>query len=373
MVKDAEWSKTLVWKGQRLFLYFLLLLLVPATYYRDKEVVPVGRRLATTAMAVRRTEVDERGDDRYREVLAYLPVTLRTLLEQIPAHITRQVWEIRVRQDRPLSVVTGQGNIFVDKAGRLVADPHAAYRVSRDECHLALQLMTKSSLYVVEDNLRAGFLTLPGGHRVGVAGTAFVEDHQVKAVRQVSQFNIRIAREVPGAASPVLPHLFDASGHLLSTLVISPPACGKTTMIRDIARQLSWGCPGKWRSYRVVIIDERSEIAACWQGTPQNDVGPCTDVLDGYPKPNAAMLAIRSLSPEVLVTDELGAETDAAAVSAAGVAGISVIASIHAATLEDVRRRPGGRQLLAAGVFRRLVTLSQRKGPGSLENVEILQ
>ena len=125
--------------------------------------------------------------------------------------------------------------------------------------------------------------------------------------------NIRLAREVMEAASPILPTLINGEGRFQSTLVVSPPGCGKTTLIRDIARQLSWGKPGSWLRHTVAIVDERSEIGAVWHGEPQTDCGPCTDVLDGYPKVEGTLVAIRALAPDVLVTDELGTAEDASA------------------------------------------------------------
>ncbi|NMB12990.1 MAG: stage III sporulation protein AA, partial [Firmicutes bacterium] len=224
----------------------------------------------------------------------------------------------------------------------------------------------------VEDKLLQGFLTLPGGHRVGLVGTGYVEQGELQAVRDIGQFNIRIARELPGVATPILPALLDREGRFRSTLIISPPGCGKTTLIRDMARQLSWGNSGYWQRHTVTIVDERREIAAVWQGVPQTDCGPCTDVLDGYPKTEGIMMAIRALASDVLVTDELGTTADAMAIVEAGAAGIAVLASIHGDSFEDVQKRAGGRILVESGLFKCLVILSRRRGPGTLEKVQYL-
>ncbi|NLY51707.1 MAG: stage III sporulation protein AA [Firmicutes bacterium] len=280
--------------------------------------------------------------------------------------------EIRIRQGRPLALVTNSGVVFVSRAGKPELDPLKGYRVSGQDCRLTLQLMTRSSVYMVEDKLVQGFLTLPGGHRVGVVGSGYVEQGRLQAVRDLGQLNIRLAREVPEAAAPILPSLVDGEGRFQSTLVISPPGCGKTTLIRDIARQLSWGKPGSWPRHTVAVVDERSEIGAVWQGEPQTDCGPCTDVLDGYPKVEGIAVAIRALAPDVLVTDELGTVEDASAVVEAAAAGIAVLASIHGDSWEAVQKRPGGRLLAENRIFRRLVILSRRRGPGTVEKVQVL-
>ncbi|NMB44971.1 MAG: stage III sporulation protein AA [Firmicutes bacterium] len=308
----------------------------------------------------------------YDHVLNYIAGSLRDILGRIPDEIKQAVLEIRIRQARPLVLVTNSGMVFVSAAGQPTNEPQRGYRVTTEECRMTLQVMTRASVYMVEDKLLQGFLTLPGGHRVGVSGTGYVEQGTLQALRDVGQFNIRIAREMPGVAAPILPTLLDCDGWFQSTLIISPPGCGKTTLIRDIARQLSWGKPGYWPRHMVAIVDERSEIAAVWQGEPQTDSGPCTDVLDGYPKTAGIMVAMRALAPHVLVTDELGTEVDARAVVEAGAAGIAVLASIHGDSWENVQKRTGGQILAASGLFRYLVILSRRRGPGTLEKVQRL-
>lgn len=307
----------------------------------------------------------------FSQVLSYVASSLRMPLGRLSPSVQRDVLELRIRQARPLALVNSQGIAFVSPDGQLMADPKEGYHVTEEECRLTLQLMTRSSLYMVQDQLLQGFITLHGGHRVGISGTAFVEEGDALAIRHMGQFNIRIAREVQGVAATLLPSLVDDQGRILSTLIVSPPGCGKTTLIRDIARQLSWGAGGVVR-HNVVIVDERSEIAASWQGEPQMDVGPCTDVLNGYPKTSGIMLAIRAMAPDVLITDELGTTNDAEAIIEAMAAGIPVVASIHGDSWENVQLRPGGCLLARHGIFRRLVVLSRRRGPGTIEKIETL-
>jgi stage III sporulation protein AA len=308
----------------------------------------------------------------YDHVLNYIAGSLRDILGKAPSELKSQALEIRIRQSRPLALVTPAGLVFICPSGEPAMEPKQGHEVTAEECRLTLQVMTRSSVYMVEDQLLQGFLTLPGGHRVGVFGTGYVEKGELQVVRDIGQFNIRIARELPGVAAPILPTLLDRHGRFRSTLIVSPPGCGKTTLIRDIARQLSWGKSGYWPRHTVSIVDERSEIAAVWQGVPQTDCGPCTDILDGYPKTEGIMMAIRALAPDVLVTDELGTTADAMAVLEAGTAGIAVLASIHGDSFENVQKRAGGRLLVKSGLFECLVILSRRRGPGTLEKVQHL-
>lgn len=172
----------------------------------------------------------------------------------------------------------------------------------------------------MEEELRKGFITIPGGHRIGLAGRTVLSGGGVEHLRDITGFNVRIAREVPGIADGVLPYLLDKGRQrMMHTLILSPPQHGKTTLLRDLARQISLGELGKREGIRpglkVGIVDERSEIAGSRRGVPAFDVGPRTDVLDGCPKAEGMMMMIRSLSPDVLIADEIGRPEDAEAVT----------------------------------------------------------
>jgi stage III sporulation protein AA len=195
------------------------------------------------------------------------------------------------------------------------------------------------------------------------------EGGRIRTLKPVASLNIRIAREVPGAADALLPQLV-RGGRFLSTLLISPPQAGKTTMLRDLVRQLSTGVPRlRLPGLKVGLVDERSEVAGCYLGVPQRDVGPRTDVLDGCPKAEGLMLLIRSLSPQVVAADEVGRPEDAQALMEALHAGVAVLATAHGSCLADVRRRPAMAELLRAGAFERAVLLGRSRGPGTVEAV----
>jgi stage III sporulation protein AA len=231
-----------------------------------------------------------------------------------------------------------------------------------------LEMLTNHSLYTFEEQLKRGFITIAGGHRVGLSGRTILENGRVKQIRDVSSFNIRIARAVMGVGKPILPFLFDPKAlSIHHSLVLSSPQQGKTTLIRDLARMISkgeWGLHGSagssLKGVKVGVIDERSELAACVKGIPRFDLGPRTDVMDGCPKAEGMMMMIRSLSPEVLVVDEIGRPEDADAIHEAMHAGIRVLATAHAGNLSDARRRPVLKELIAEGMFARFVVLGRR-------------
>lgn len=288
---------------------------------------------------------------------------LATLATRLPPG--RTIQEIRIREKRPLEVVWGSGHAFVTAEGTTCRQTEQAYCPTRQDCALLLEMLTQHSMYTFEEELKRGYITIQGGHRIGLSGRTVVEQGSVKYIKDVSGFNIRLAKEWKNAAARVLPFLLaPRTGQVLRTLIVSPPQLGKTTLVRDMARLLSEGIPigegfSAPRAFKVGIVDERSEIAACVRGVPTFDVGPRTDVLDGCPKAEGMMMMIRSMSPEVLIADEIGRDEDAAAVHEALHAGISVIATAHGRDVNDVKRRPILKDLAAEGVFERFVVLSR--------------
>lgn len=204
---------------------------------------------------------------------------------------------------------------------------------------------------------------------MGLAGQVILQGNDIKMMKDFSGICFRVAREVINCAQTLLAQICTGShGTAVNTLIISPPRCGKTTVLRDLARLLSLGSKLS-RGQNVVIVDERSEIAGCYRGVPQLDVGPRTDVLDSCPKALGMMMAIRSLSPQVIITDEIGSRQDLQAINDCVNAGVAVITSIHAENLEDVKKRPLLNELLNSGVFKTLVVLSRRNGPGRVEEI----
>jgi stage III sporulation protein AA len=313
----------------------------------------------------------------YASIEYILPKAVQTALALLPTAIKAVLEEIRIRENRPLEIVYNGRYAFVSAKGDLCVQSSEAIHPTRAECGKLLDLLTNHSVYSYEEELKRGFIAIAGGHRVGLAGRTVLEHGHVKFIRDVSSFNIRIAREVLDCGRKILPALLDplhSSVH--HTLVISPPQKGKTTLIRDLARLISygyWPAITSWRGLKVGIVDERSELAACIRGVPTFDVGPRTDVLDGCPKAEGMMMMIRSMSPDVLVVDEIGRREDAEAIHEAVHAGIRIIATAHGKDLNDIRSRPVLRQLVADEVFTRYVVLHTKEGTPAVLSVSDAQ
>ncbi|HZG85114.1 stage III sporulation protein AA [Paenibacillus sp.] len=312
-------------------------------------------------------------------VLQWLPGSVRAVLGRVSGEWPDRAEEIRIREGRPLELVASNDYAFVGPDGRTTRQPEGAFRPSRDDCLKLLDRVTNHSVYTMEEQLRRGYITVPGGHRIGLSGRAVLDRGAIRTLQQIGGFNVRIAREARGCAAGVVPLLWNAEARRPHhTLIVSPPQRGKTTLLRDAARLLS---AGGWadgagfggeradRARKVGIVDERSEIAALVDGRPSFDVGPRTDVLDGCPKAEGMMLMIRAMSPEVLVVDELGRPEDAEAVLEALHAGIAVLATAHGRDLADVRGRPSLAPLFEAKVFGRIVTLTPSGPTGAVLDV----
>ncbi|NGM81638.1 stage III sporulation protein AA [Paenibacillus sp. 7124] len=298
--------------------------------------------------------------------LQIFPEKVKAALSRLPLPLLETVEEIRIREGRPLEINYGGKYHFVDEAGRLTLEPEEAYKPNREDSHRMLDLISNHSLYTMEEELRKGFITIPGGHRIGLAGRTVLSSGSVGHLRDIGGFNVRIAREIPGVADRILPLLLDDSRRrVMHTLILSPPQHGKTTLLRDLARQISAGSAGdSWRrpGLKVGIVDERSEIAGSRKGVPSFDIGPRTDVLDGCPKAEGMMMMIRSLSPDVLIADEIGRPEDAEALTEALHAGITVLAAAHGREVSELALRPGLGRIIELGVFERYVILRRAAG-----------
>lgn len=304
-----------------------------------------------------------------KQIYPYLPPAVSMLLDKTTANLIGQVNEIRLRVNQPLMLVLTENDVWLTNEGQPAKKAADAYLCSRDDIMRSLQIMSRNSIYALEKELQQGFLTLAGGHRVGLAGQAIVENDRIKTLKNICSLNIRIAREIKGCADGLMPYLF-AGPIIANTLIISPPRCGKTTVLRDIARQLSLGVPSlKFAGTQVGLVDERSEIAACIDGVPSMDLGCRTDVLDGCPKAQGMLMLIRSMSPGAIITDELGRKEDAEALQEAVHAGVPVIASVHGRSLKDIANRPYIGELIAKGWFERFIILSRTPYPGTIEEI----
>ncbi|BBB92906.1 MAG TPA: stage III sporulation protein AA [Methylomusa anaerophila] len=304
------------------------------------------------------------------QICSVLAPRIAEIVEKLRDNVLYKISEIRLRVGQPLLIVLDTKDIMVGLDGQPVVSLDKAYHCSNDDIKRTFQMISRNSLYALEEELRSGYVTISGGHRVGLTGQAIMENGNLKAMKHINALNFRIAREIPGNGENIIHYLLRNKKQVLNTLIISPPRCGKTTLLRDLIRLISMGVPQlNFIGVQVGIVDERSEVAACCDGVPSFDLGPRTDVLDACPKAGGMLMLIRAMSPAVIATDELGRAEDAEAVKEAVNAGVSVIASVHGYDVENIRCRPYVSQLIEEKVFHRYVVLSSRLGPGTIEKI----
>ncbi|MGE8204482.1 stage III sporulation protein AA [Heyndrickxia sp. NPDC080065] len=290
-------------------------------------------------------------------ILAFLPKHISNKISELPTPILNNMEEIRIRVNRPIEVTTRGKPYFLP------------YLVSEQDAEQLINKLANFSFYTLEEELKKGYITISGGHRVGLAGKVILENGSVKAIRNLASFNIRIAREKIGAAEPYIPILYKEN-RWVHTMIIGAPQTGKTTLLRDIARLISSGNEKrKIPPFKVGIVDERSEIAGCVRGIPQLEFGPRIDILDACPKAEGMMMLIRSMSPDVLIVDEIGREEDSIAIMEAANAGITLIMTTHGNSYEDIKKRPILKQIIETHIFENFIELSRAGGPGTIKKI----
>ena len=239
--------------------------------------------------------------------------------------------------------------------------------VEQESFQETLDYISEYSLYAYENELKQGFITVEGGHRVGMAGQVVIENGKVKNLKQISSMNIRIAHEILDCANVVFPYI-TKNKSLCHTLIVSPPQCGKTTLLRDLIRQISNG--NQWiKGCNVGVVDERSEIGGCYLGVPQNQLGIRTDILDCCPKAEGMLMLIRAMAPQVIAVDEIGSFEDVHAIEYAMHSGCKMIATVHGKSMEEIRKKPLFEQLIKDRRFERYIVLGNRNRIGEVEGI----
>ena len=266
-----------------------------------------------------------------------------------------RIREIRMRCRKPVVVITDKGAEFLTSGGRLTPlYSELCVKTDEKEINDVFKRMCNYSVHSFGDGINKGYITLAGGHRAGVAGTAVAEKGQITAVRDISAINLRIAREIKGAANGIYKSEF--SEGLKSVIVAGPPSSGKTTVLRDLIRQLSGAERGRF--HKTFVCDERGELAACVSGIEQNDMGINSDILTSYPKHESIMIGLRSFSPDIIICDEVATGDEVRAIETGVNSGVHFALSIHARDERELKSKPLLRKLLETGVFSDVILLS---------------
>ncbi len=284
-------------------------------------------------------------------IFPYLKEDWIVILKNQPQELLKNATELRFRLGKGCSISCGEGNYMVE-----------GIKISFQDMEYLLEKVCQGAAFQFEKQMENGYIPLPEGHRVGICGS-FVENEQGKIrISDLSSMNFRICRDVKGIAEQLLPKLL-CEGKFCSTLIVSEPCGGKTTLLTDLVRALSL------KGIRSAVVDERGEIASVYKGMAQKDIGALCDVLDGYPKPYGMMVALRTLSPQVLVCDEIGSAEETEKMLEAMNAGVPILASAHARDEEELFNRPQIKRLMDAGAISKVVLLKGAKAPGKVKKV----
>lgn len=286
----------------------------------------------------------------FEEAAMFLPQKFRAVAQALSAEEKQNARELRLR--------AGCGfTVFVNGAEKQLLQG-----VTAEDLSDVLELATESSLHCARTSVAQGFVTVRGGHRVGLCGSVVKSADGVFGMRELSSVSIRIAKEIKGISDSVYGEVMK-KGSFRNMLIVAPPGCGKTTLLRDLVRSLSNA------GMRISLVDERGEIAAKYRGVPQLDVGRCTDVLDGVDKARGSMMLLRAMTPDVIAMDEISDETDCRAVKSIFGCGTGILATAHGKNLSELVRRDTYRELFDMKVFECAVTL-EKDGDGFLKRVE---
>lgn len=304
--------------------------------------------------------------DKREEILKIFSINLRKVISNVQIDF-ELLQEIRLRVNGPLIIIYNNREYFINRNYNLSTSKENAYVVTQNEVRETMEYISNYSLYAYEDEIRQGFITIQGGHRIGIAGKTILEADRIKNIKHISFINIRLSHQIKGCANKVMPYIVQ-DDCIYHTLIISPPRCGKTTLLRDVIRQLSNGLstiPGM----TVGVVDERSEIGACYMGIPQNELGIRTDILDCCPKVAGMMMLVRSMSPSIIAVDEVGSREDIEAIEYVINCGCKLIATVHGSSIDDIKNKPILGRLVREKIFERYIILNNQGQVGNLEEI----
>jgi len=289
------------------------------------------------------------------EILKVLPSYISN--EIIRLNCSQNITEIRLRTKCKIIIVCGKNEIVLD----CITTPKVILDI--------LLNVSKNSIYAIQNDLNNGFVVIRGGHRIGISGEVVYVDGKIKNIKNICSLNIRVARQVYGCADRILSEII-VNNEFLNTLIVSPPGCGKTTLIRDIIRQTSNGIPSlNFKGKNVALIDERGEIASVYEGVASLDVGVRTDIMSNVNKASGMKMMIRSMAPDIIATDEIGKKEDIIAIKEAILSGVKVIFTMHGDSIKSILKNQNIKELLDLNIFSKIIILSNGKVPGIVEKV----
>lgn len=266
--------------------------------------------------------------------------------------------EIRLRAEAPMIFRFPDGKQYLTKGNRLCSSEKDAVMIPINEIRETMEYISNYSMYAYEEEMKRGYLTIEGGHRIGIAGKMLCENGDVRGVKQISCLCIRLAHEVIGCSDRMVGLLLSGD-EFQDTLILSPPGFGKTTLLRDLIRNLSDGGYRKAGGYQIGLVDERSEIAACYLGIPQNDIGKNTDIYDSCPKATGIQYLLRSMSPQIIAVDEIAGDCDLKAVEQAFGCGCRILATTHAGSMEELMQKPHWKKVFSLNIFKRFIVIEK--------------
>lgn len=287
---------------------------------------------------------------RIAEVMHYFPQSICDLLSKLVTDGWPEIEEVRLRSNSPLTIGVWGESCFITDTGGITNYESDAYKVTPEEVGIAFRKICENSVYAHTDEIRKGYVTIKGGHRVGVCGKAVCEEGRIKTFKEISSLNFRVAHQIIGLADGIIDTIVDGD-KVNSTLIISPPQMGKTTLLRDVLRQVSD------KGFKCGVADDRGELAAVYRGIPTNSIGAQTDIIDGAPKAEAIEMLLRTMSPKVIFSDEIATEADVAALRAAAGTGVKIIASAHGDCVEEVMARNFLKPVFDDGIFSQAILL----------------
>lgn len=277
------------------------------------------------------------------EILKYFPTEIRNIILLDDNINLNDICEIRLRVNRPV--------ILKDRNKEYIAyQKEREYIATKEVIGRIFESICGNSVYAFEEEISNGFITMFGGHRVGITGKPLYKEGKIYSIKDISGLNFRVARQLKGVADNIIPQI-KIDGQFVNTLIISPPGLGKTTLLRDLIRQISN------EGYNISVVDERSEIAACFLGVPQNDIGLRTDVMDLARKSDGIKMMVRSMRPDFIATDEIGTDDDAEAIEYALNSGVKILATAHGDRVEDLYKSKKMYELLQYNVFKKIILL----------------